>query len=322
VRFFVLLTFILFSSSVFSNSSNESEYYKVRFKFQEGDRITSILKGMLKDSDSLSSKSPTIVMTKKKNPQIKSWRRLKDGQGLIIYVYKKEADVRKIKAYLKSRRRKSGFDGSIFFMTSIGLFNQKLPRLDVNIDFNQNSPYTFGVMGNYSFDRKRYSVSTSAYLSSLSSNKSNYGEIDIPDEIGLNLYFQKNNIGNSMSAYGGFDYETFSIFNSEIFSLDNRVEINTVTVAYLTLGISKLFNLSGTKIFTKFSASKSISSNVGKRDASTPIKKDYDGFKIMSYWNYKFHKHWFAHILLKYHSFSGDDEISFMRGGAGVGYSF
>ena len=318
----IFLIILLFSSSVMSNSKDIKNYYKIKFRIKEGEKISLILKAMVNKSVRLGSKSPTVIMTKRKNPKIKKWRNLREGQELILYVYKQEGDIRRIKNYLKSRRKSSDFDGSVFFMTSIGLFNQQLPRLDVNIDFNQNSPYTFGAMGNYNFYKNRYSVSTSAYLSSLSSNSSNYGDIEIPDEIGLNIYFQKNNIGNSLAAYGGIDYETFSIFNSEIFSLDEKIEINNVVTTYLTLGISTKLSFFSTKIFTKFSVSKSISTTLENRDPTTPIINKYDGFKVMSYWNYKFYQNWFTHVLLKYHSFSGDDKISFLRAGVGIGYSF
>lgn len=318
-------------------------FYSLDYKIKPGDDFASIIKQFAKPDAIINSKSPMIHKIRSSNPQVKNWRKLKIGQNIKFFITPDVIDMKKFKIYkgkllaakrlkkkkkLEEEKRKkklamrpSGLKSSIFYMTSAGSFTQNSASQAVNIDFSQNSPYTFGLSGLFYPKEKPYSFNASIYYSNLSASASNLSQaVEVPAEIGLSMYMQHDLYKKKFSYYGGFDYESFSTFNTGLLASGGSIKVDENKVLYLTAGVSKVFKVFTLPIFSKLSFSKSVSTSTSPAPGGVVPSKKYSGYKVMSYFNYKFHKRWFTHTLFKYHSMSGPDELSVFRYGIGFGF--
>lgn len=318
-------------------------FYSIEYTVQKGDDFASIIKKFVRRDAIINSKSPMIHKTRSDNPQIQNWRELKPGEKFKMFVTEDVIDMKKFEAYKKGlaqkqlaeKKRKaaeaarkkrlalrpSGLKASLFYMASAGNFTQTSSTTGVDIDFSQNSPYTFGLSALYYPEGKPFSYSASLYYSALSASVSNLNqEVDVPAELGLNLYLQHDLYKYKFSYYGGIDYESFSTFNTGLLATSNNIRIDENKVLYLTAGVAKLFKLGKIPLFTKLSLSKSLSTSTTPAPGGVQPTKEYSGIKVMGYLNYKFHRRWFAHTLVKYHTMSGPDDLSVLRYGLGFGY--
>lgn len=330
-------------SYFFISNAFGASFYSFTYILQKGDSYPGLLKQFVKDGTTINSKSPTVVKTLKMNPQVKDWRKLPIGKKVKLFYEKKVFDIKSYKAYkkglsiekvtkkkkeIKKEKKKkvlasrpNGLKASLFYMTSSGSFNQLSTTDSINVDFSQNSPYTFGISGLYYPHMRPYSFSASIYSSALNANTSNTGgDIKVPNELGLTAYMQHDLYEYGFSYYGGFDYESFSTFNTGLFANSRTVGIDENKVFYLTAGLAKLVRLGPVPLFLKFSLSKSLSTSTTAAPGGVDPTVQYSGFKAMFYTNYKFHKRWFAHTLAKLHKMSGPDELSVTRLGIGIGY--
>ena len=333
----ITITYFFFSNAF------AASFYSFTYRFQKGDSYPGLLKQFVKDGTIINSKSPTVVKTIKMNPQIKNWRKLPLDKKVKLYYEKSIFNIKSYKAYkkglsikrvaqkkkaLKKEKKKkvlaarpNGIKASLFYMTSSGSFNQSPAADNVNIDFTQNSPYTFGLSGLYYPYMKPYSFSASIYSSALNASTSNQGsDVEVDNELGLTAYIQHDLYEYGFSYYGGFDYESFSTFNTGLFANQRVIGIDENKVFYFTAGLAKLFRLGPIPLFTKLSFSQSLSTSNTPAAGGVAPSKTYSGFKTILYLNYKFHKKWFAHALAKFHKMSGPDELSVTRLGFGVGY--
>jgi hypothetical protein len=317
-------------------------FYTVQYTVSPSDDFAKIIKKFVKLDAIINSKSPMIHKTRGSNPQISNWQDLKPGEKFKMYVSNDVIDMKKFKAFskvlLKKKRAKlkkknaadlrkkrlalrhSGYRGSAFYMASAGSFSQKSESRGINVDFTQNSPYTFGLSGLYYPIDKPYSFSTSIYYSNISPSSSNLSQsVIISAELGLNIYMQHDVYKYKFSYYGGFDYESFSTFNTGLLTTSNDIRMDENKVLYFTAGVSKLVKI-GIPLFSKLSISKSLTTSTTTASGGTEPSKKYSGYKVMAYFNYKFHRRWFAHTLIKYHAMSGSDDLSVFRYGLGFGY--
>lgn len=320
-----------------------ANFYSFTYRLSKGDSYPGLLKQFVKEGTVINSKSPTVIKTIKMNPKVKDWRKLPIGKKVKLFYRKEIFDMKAYKAYkkrvkkaliakrkkeLKKKKKKkvlaarpNGLKASLFYMTSSGSFNQLSTKDSVNVDFTQNSPYTFGISGLYYPHMKPYSFSASIYSSALNANTTNAGgDITVPNELGLTAYLQHDLYEYGFSYYGGFDYESFSTFNTGQFINSGTIGIDENKVFYLTLGLSKLVKLGPIPLFLKGSFSKSLSTTTTAAPTGVAPTTQYSGFKALFYTNYKFHKRWFAHTLAKYHKMSGPDELSVTRLGIGIGF--
>lgn len=330
----------------FASGAN-AKFYKYRYFIEPGDSFVKVLKKFTKDGLKLSKKSPFVQETMQSNPEIKSWKSLSGIESLTVAVDKESVDKKKLKALIKSKKAVSykkwllsqggavsqtkaqeqtqsspgqpqGLTGSVFYMGSMGSFEQVFVNTTKTI--NQNSPLSLGVTLNYYLKDSLLSFAGSAYYSMLQSptNKDTGEIVELPPEIGGNLYLQYNLFQNGFSFFLGGDLEMFTTFYEE-----GSDALNQNTVAYATGGLGKVFTFAGTQsIFLKLSYSHALVSIIAPTDGQTPPSTTYTGSKIMAYLNYKFMKNWFIHGIYKMHSMTGPDELSVSRLGGGFGYAF
>lgn len=189
------------------------------------------------------------------------------------------------------------------------------------IDSQQNSPFTVGAGFAYLMeDYKDYSIASSIYYSNLQTNNINdtsntvqNKDLDLPAEIGLNLYLQKNLQSTISNVYGGFDYEEFNTLN-----FDQIIQGETQELAsqrqkflYLTAGLGLSFNFIKPSTM-KLSASQAVATST-----------ELTGAKYMIYFNQKLSNNFWYHILYKQHLLTEDErDVSISRYGIGVGMAF
>lgn len=215
----------------------------------------------------------------------------------------------------------SRYVGLAHVTTSQGQFSQSYQS--ATLDSAQNSPITFGLGGAYIFQKyPGYSLSGSAYFSTLSlasiNESSRLGiasdSVDVPTEIGANLYLQKN-INSQFSYYGGFDLEKFSTLNfiEVATQSDDELKVIDQSMIFLTAGLG--YN---TKIILPTSFKISLSPVISS-------KTELSGYKYILYANQKITKKIWYHVFYKKHILADEvrnEEVSIARIGLGVGMAF
>lgn len=325
------------------NTAHAKKFVSFTYTVRKGDNFNQILKRFLKSGEELTAKSPSLRKTIAQNPKDIEWRNLKEGQKFTLFMDKEIFDSKAYKEYqLELRQQKviakkevlkkkalkkildtrpSGFFASTFFMMSTGQYSQEPEDSSVDISFQQNSPYTLGLTTHYYPKDKNYSFSLSAYLSEITLASSNVSsDIDVPRERGVNAYIQHDLYSKGFSYYGGFDYETFSTFNTGLFNRNGTVELDLNKTLYATVGLAKLFKVWKLPIFTKLSFAKSISTTTDTSPNGVINAETYDGFKTLLYLNYKIGKRWYIHNLFKFRRMTGPDNLNVARYGIGFGY--
>jgi hypothetical protein len=204
-------------------------------------------------------------------------------------------------------------------MASSGKFSQTNSDNGLEIDYSQNSLLTIGYLSSYYPKDKPHSYAASAYYSTLNVSDSNLDQkVNVPAEIGLNAYYQYHK--PEINYYGGLDFEKFAAFNSNTLVSQSELDVIETKVLYATVGISKVFTVKTYDIFSKFSFSKTLRTST-EFSGYDSAPDEYDGYKAMSYFQYKFKEKWFSHVLVKYISMIGPDDLSTFRYGVGIGYT-
>ena len=347
VLFFGILLFSFAYQDVFAQSKktkrrkNPTKMFKIKFVTEKNDSLAKMYRKFAKE-DAIIRKSTKMVgltLKDKRNAKIKNWRRMKAGQVVVLHLDPKFVQVNKVRAFIKKQRaerrklakkkkKKSNaqLNNNIFYMASQGLFKQEDATLGT-AEFSQNSPITLGYMYTYRPEKNNYSLSMSAYFSYLVATSSNVSDEakSVPMEIGGNFYYDHPfQIGTSNHAvFTGLDFERFNTFNLE--GVDNNQELifDQNTLIYFTLGYSKVFSFgSSFNLLMKLSFSQSLSSSRASGYADETESAVYSGNKIMLFFATKIYGNWTASFLLKQHTLSGASEVSSLRTGLGVGYSF
>ncbi|EQC45481.1 hypothetical protein [Bacteriovorax sp. Seq25_V] len=199
---------------------------------------------------------------------------------------------------------------------------QFIDDIDSNkINSQQNSPFTVGAGFVYLPESwVDWSLASSAYYSNLKaaeikdqSNTVQNTNINLPAEIGANLYLQRTIPGRNYSFYGGIDYERFNslnfkeILNGETATLNNEQQ----AILFATLGTAITFDFFKPTTF-KFSLSTGVQSQT-----------EMNGFKYMLYFNQKLTKNFWYHVLYKQHLLEeGTRKVNIARYGIGIGVAF
>lgn len=329
--FFLLLTSIQLKAM---------DFYTFKYRVEEGETFSLILKKFVKDASIINSKTPLVKKIVKNNPQVKSWDNIPAGTILDLYLDEAFIDKTKYETFDLKRQKKiteekekvarfagypMGLKGSIFFMSSMGIFNQSSSKI-ADINFKQNSPATIGTSFTYYPKEKLYSFAFSGYFSYLlaSANNLTTNKITIPGEVGVTGYGEYRWEKKSITVYSGMDYESFSTFSLRGIQNEEKVYVDGVKSLYFTFGAAKAFSVFQKQIFAKLSLSKSIMANAEDNaphlaGESSTISK-YDGYKMMFYLNYKFSDKMYAHTMIKYHTMTGPSDLSTLRIGVGFGY--
>lgn len=334
--------FVFILLSLMSFSLQAANYYKFLYKVEPGETFSLILKKFVKESSIINAKTPLVKKTRKYNPHVKEWNRLPVDTIIELYISDDFMDLEKYRSYEEQTLAKIaeeeekkrgpaypvGLKGSVFYMSSLGTFNQKADNV-AEINFKQNSPVSLGTAFTYYPKDKLYSFSFSTYFSYLlaSANSLTTESISIPPEIGANFYGEYRWQKYNMTLYAGPDFESFSTFNLRGLQNDRKIYVDGVGATYLTLGMAKSFTLFKKQFFSKLSLSKSVVTSYKNNappsqiDASDHIDLGkYSGSRFLFYLNYKFTNKLYLHSLFKYHSMSGPSDLTTIRIGVGFGY--
>lgn len=327
-----ILCFIMISTMLsLSAHGQTSDFWELKYRVVKGDSFSRILRKFVKDDTILDGKSRSVRETIKANPHMNNkevWQAPPVDSIIELRIEKNILDSEKVKAYQKQPEKEKlpensrGGHASLFYMASFGSFEQNSNTLP-SVKYQQNSFLSFGAAFSYIPKSSLWSYSSSVYLSTLKATGSNLNDekISVPNEIGLNVYAERTLPSYGFTAYGGLDYETFSTFNLEGISNDEKIYVDSNKVYYLTLGMSKVVSIVNHPYFFKFALSKSLVSNYSSDYVQSAGSK-ITGYRAMFYLNTKISENFFVHTLIKYHSMTSSFDLKVMRIGVGVGYSF
>jgi hypothetical protein len=313
-------------------------FVKVKVIIQKKDTLAKILSRFVKDDSVISRKEAMVDKTLKSNPNIKNWRKLEAGEPLFVYLDPIFLDMKKMRTYRDSVKKVSkkiqkkilakdkkapAKKWSAFYMASLGTFAQE-DGDQASIEFKQNSPVTLGLMYTHYPKKGKYTIASSAYFSYLVAATNNLGseDIEVPIEIGFNVYYQYPFSKASYNLYAGLDFEKFNTFNLAGVEDDEVITFDENQLGFLTVGFSKAFQLSTRKFLFKGSASYSVFSSRTVSYSDDPDSSTYGGTKIMGFLMSKINDKYFASTLVKYHALEGPSTVSVTRFGVGFGYIF
>ncbi len=310
----------------------KNKYYRIPYTIKNGDTFSGIIKKFVKLNSLIDGNTQMVQKTIKNNPNIASWDNLKAGEDIFLYVSPVYIDKSKISFYLDNLKKKpfkmakfqakidKRFNSSLFYMASYGQFTQQNATLG-SINFIEASPISMGGSISYFPKKSLLGVSGSAYYSYLLPPSSNISttKVDIPGEVGFNVYGEYDLVDYNFNIYGGVDYERFTTFDLETTQVENRIALNENSIFYATVGITNVFNYFNKTFLTKVSLSRSVSSTISTQATTSPAP--YEGMKYLFYVNTKLTKKVFAHSLLKIHQMNASDDLTTVRFGVGIGYS-
>lgn len=318
---------------------SSGKMYKVLYIVEQNDNLAKIFRRFVYPDSIITKNTPMTQKTFTENPDISDWNVLPPGKKVDLYIAAEYMDLKKYEAYNKllssalarlkrANETENGLDddtpqglkASIFYMASSGQFTQA--NSQANISFSQNSPITLGSSFSFYPKETQWSFAAAAYFSHLLASSSNLDSstVNVPLEIGANFYNEYRFHQYNFTGYFGLDYEKFSTFNMYAVQQEQRILLDQNSVAYLTVGFSRLVNVFGSPFFTKLSFSQSLTSSIETTAGSNPSDESYSGFKILWYVNKKFNNRIFLHSLFKYHIMDGPSELTTLRLGLGFGY--
>jgi hypothetical protein len=206
---------------------------------------------------------------------------------------------------------------SSFFSASLGMFEEFNSSSNIIVESRQNSPATLGVMGSYKFGGSSFSVNGSLYLSYLTaSSVDNTTEtINVPFEIGSNIYVNYSIRSWGLFPYVGFDFEKFASFNTRELQDGDDLRVIDNSLLFFSAGIGKTFKVENKSFLVKASISPSIIS-------SSEYNTAFNGYKFILYLNTSITKRLLIHLLYKQHVLSGVTDLVIKRIGLGFGYRF
>ncbi|MCB9062077.1 MAG: hypothetical protein H6622_11195 [Halobacteriovoraceae bacterium] len=342
----MLFTFQIYAESEIKNKIQNAfgnvQFLKIKYTTtKKNQNIVSIYKEFTKKDVIVNEKSEFLNRTKLSNSLVDNWKNIEDKTRFSLYLELIHIDEKKLLAYdkkmfqkfqiikenikklEKNKTKPQGWRASLFYMVSVGKFQQENPTR-AQLSFFQNSPVTLGIASSYYPQSIPYNFSGSLYFSTLvaATNNINQNELSIPAEIGITSYIERyfDQFKFKFSGYSGFDFERFSSLNLEGLQNNQELLADEHKVFYLTIGASKTFTIFKKNFFSKLSISRSIFSSTTLGYSQSTDSTEISGFKFMGYIFHKIHKDWFAHSLIKYHTMSGSSDLSSFRFGIGIGY--
>ncbi|WP_412471164.1 hypothetical protein [Halobacteriovorax sp. RT-2-4] len=341
--FFLSFNYLYADSINLEESKRNSKHQYLRLSYQSvnSEKLQTIYEQLLIDSYNYEEEDFMAKKTRRENGHIKDWNNLKD-KSFRLYVEIELIDINKfmnilnltdeqIKALfgvVKSDRptpKKQNDSGplkfSVFYMTSLGEFNQK--SAPGSVEFKQNSSVSLGLTSVYQVNAK-YGAQASLYYSHLNTASANQylDNVSVDPEIGFNLYGTYKFAEYGLEAYAGLDFERFNTFNFDGLTEADQVKFDKNQIFFLTVGVQKNFKLYRRNFLAKFSYSHSLLSSRDIGYANTSDKQEFTGGKIMAYVMGDITKKIFAHAIFKMHFMDGPTDLSVNRLGLGFGYKF
>jgi len=306
--------------------SEELFFYSLNYTVEKDENLEEVIKKFVKDNSNITSDSPMIHKTRGNNSHIENWGELGKDSKFKLYISNDFIDFDKYEQYKNRHSSKllktSSIQSTLYYMASAGDFTQKSNSNGINFKFSQNSPYTLGYVFNKDISNSPYSLSSSLYISKLSTGVSNLNQgVDVPTEKGLNLYFKHFLKKYRFSYFAGIDYEIFNSFNAGALEANSTIVVDENKILFLSVGLEKSIQILNKNLSTSFSISSSILSS-NKIGAGGYSSKEYKGLRLLTYLKLHLNQSWFIHSMLKYHRLSGPDKLSILRYGIGIGYTF
>jgi hypothetical protein len=309
VKLFRFVLLVLFLSSIYAKDKVRTGYFHV---VKEVSLRDFLIKELGLPKSYIDKKFIQQVL--KDNPRIRDAKKVSVGQKVYLsfpakFKIKKQRRIvkKELFEYGLAKRKSWAFTG--FYTLSFGTYDQKFSG--GSAESKQNSPFTLGVGASYNYSKK-YSFSTSAYVSYLtgSSNAARNADISVPPELGLTAYTNFKT-KSSITPYLGADFESLSTFNIDELSSGKDLDTVDHKILYATAGCSVLLRINKKVYFAKLSISQSLMSD-----------NDLKGQKAILFASIPLYERWSGHGFIKKHMLSGNTEVDINRVGFGIGYSF
>lgn len=291
------------------------------YPVKAGDSLKQIVLKFMKEGVQPSAANESLIVTMKKNPQIKKWNPFLADGVFKLYLDPKIVNLKAYNQYYTEMNERNTHHFGLFTTPSIGFFSQA-DSTGYTLKYNQISFINLGAVYLYTPYQKMFHMSMSLYYSTISSttnqtSTSSSSTVNIPSEYGANVYALYNS-DSRFTFYGGIDYEKFSIFNLQQLQNEGIISVDDMNVFYATLGL-KYTTKFNDKLSFKLSFAKSLTSTVS---SSNTAKVSLSGIRVLLGMNYNFNEQWSLNSFLKNHNFDGDNTLSITRFGVGVGYNF
>lgn len=325
IGFFI---FILTNASF----AKPSPFFKIIYTVEKGENFPLIIQKFVTKDSIINKSTPMVKETYSKNPHIKNWRELNEGQRFRLFISKKFFDKNKYKKYkaeqkkkkpkkLSKKQKRSPYSHGVAYTVSQGQFIQSADASKV--EFEQNSPLSLGYFLGYRKNRN-LSYSGSIYFSYLQTASNNISDdnFEIPPEIGMNAYAKWTPKRSTVSYYGGIDFERFNTFNLQAVVDEDLILIDQTLITFFTLGIEKRIKLKKRRyINVKLSVSTSVLSQTTFADSRFESEQSFEGLKSIFFVDYPLSKRWGINSFLKIHRMSGPSELELNRIGLGIRYN-
>lgn len=315
---FVIVTYVFVG--LFSNlyATQISDDFKVvGHKVLKGETLESILSKYTSDKDEAKENSSSYKATLLANG-LRPQAQLQENQRINLYIKKSVFDYEKEDIF--SKLKESQYRATFYYMASYGLFEQT--SSDVKANFKQNSLLSFGLTGAmYLRDSNLSFNGNFRYLKiDAGSNSLDLSKVEIPAEYNASLLTEYELSKYRFVVFGGFEYETFSTFNTQGLVDTGSVFVDKSKVTYLTLGLSKRFSIKSRDIFIKTSLATTLTSDRDVSYSGAVNKEEFTGYKFMLYSYVPLNYQWYINGLLRVHRMSGPSDMNTVRFGLGVGY--
>jgi opacity protein-like surface antigen len=307
----IILLFLTLTGDCFANN-----FLVVMYPVKAGDSLKQIVLKFMKEGVPQSAANDSLIVTMKKNPQIKKWNPFLSDAVFKLYLDPKIVDLKAYNKYYTEINEQYVHHFALFTTPSIGFFSQS-DSGGYTLKYNQISYINLGGTYLYTPYQKMFHMSMSFYYSTISSttnqtNSDSSSTVNIPSEYGANVYALYNS-DSRFTFYGGIDYEKFSIFNLQQLQADNVVSVDDMNVFYATLGM---------KYTAKFNEKLNFKSLTSTVSSSNSTKVSLSGIKVLVGMNYNFNEKWSLNSFLKNHNFDGDNTLTITRFGVGASYNF
>jgi hypothetical protein len=261
---------------------------------------------------------------KKWNADVTDWNGLKkNDQVYVDYPYASHVSGATWAPPLGRSKEYDEYDQyvslSAFYASSFG--NYKEATVDQEVTSGQNFPVTLGAFLSVTNEEKIHFLNTSVYWAQASkgeikdnSDATETTKIDIPGEVGGNIYYQYYFKDQALGVYFGYDYEKLNTFNTSEILIGSSVENEKNDLHYVTLGASKNFSVLDLKMNLKTSASLIVS-------ASTTGSEELSGYKYIVYYTVKPEGRFSFSAFFKHHELEGATDLLINRFGLSVGFS-
>lgn len=320
----IIIFLVLISASI-AYAKGSIDFYTYRYIVKKDDTFHEILSYFLRPDIPVRSWTLLVQETRARNPQIKSWEKLEEGEVINLFLdpdhiaWSELSRAVQLNLHrfppLPPKQADQVFHYGAFYSASFGDFDEATSDILTKSSTVQNSPVTLG-LNFYQNVNNTDNVNGSIYFSTINDVIDENGDIfPIPMEIGVTGYYETT-ILDKVRPYFGADYENFSVFSAQKFQEDGSSLVKTFSLAFMTVGVSNNINIWRRSFFTKISFSKSFL-NIASDDTSS-----YNGEKLIAFVATPLFGNFSLSTFYKKHFLRGESILSIHRFGIGFGYRF